>query len=233
VALVFWGDGLKRWRPVQQDDSPEVRDQYSFPDPTRPTMSPPQLTSVGSIHASQSRYDWKWLSERYDLRHKGRIGPESFTNHPEVFARLDRDHNGVITADDLDWSENSAYVRDTQLAARWQALIDRNGNGRITQEEWDALFTDASKGKGHLTLDDLRELLNPPPSSLPPTPHKPPDSVVNAVKEQSQVNSHYQGPSLGDPAPDFSLQREDGRRKIALADVLGRKPIVLIFGSFT
>jgi copper chaperone CopZ len=38
---------------------------------------------------------------------------------------------------------------------------------------------------------------------------------------------------VGEPAPDFSLVTKDGKGKIALSDYRGKKPVVLIFGSYT
>jgi hypothetical protein len=48
-----------------------------------------------------------------------------------------------------------------------------------------------------------------------------------------EIGSPYEGPRVGQPAPLFTLPTHDGTRRIALADHLGAKPVVLIFGSFT
>ncbi len=40
-------------------------------------------------------------------------------------------------------------------------------------------------------------------------------------------------PTVGDPAPDFELRDIHGEDPIRLNSFQGRKPIVLIFGSFT
>ena len=39
--------------------------------------------------------------------------------------------------------------------------------------------------------------------------------------------------SQGDIAPDFHLKTKDGKREIALSEFKGKKPVVLIFGSYT
>jgi peroxiredoxin len=41
------------------------------------------------------------------------------------------------------------------------------------------------------------------------------------------------GPRIGQRAPDFVLRTHDGKQRIALTDYLGKKPVVLVFGSFT
>ena len=40
------------------------------------------------------------------------------------------------------------------------------------------------------------------------------------------------GPEVGDPAPDFTLPTTKGA-ELALASFRGKKPVVLVFGSFT
>jgi hypothetical protein len=38
---------------------------------------------------------------------------------------------------------------------------------------------------------------------------------------------------LGGPAPDFTLVAQDGTSKVSLHDLMGKKPVVLVFGSCT
>ena len=40
-------------------------------------------------------------------------------------------------------------------------------------------------------------------------------------------------PKVGDVAPDFELHDVNGENSIRLSDFQGRKPVALIFGSFT
>ena len=40
-------------------------------------------------------------------------------------------------------------------------------------------------------------------------------------------------PKVGDIAPDFELYDTQGVKPIRLADYRGRKPVALVFGSFT
>jgi hypothetical protein len=37
----------------------------------------------------------------------------------------------------------------------------------------------------------------------------------------------------GDAAPEFDLPRQDGEGTVRLSDFRGRKPVVLVFGSYT
>ncbi len=40
-------------------------------------------------------------------------------------------------------------------------------------------------------------------------------------------------PKVGDVAPDFELRDVNGEETVRLSDFRGRKPVVLIFGSYT
>ena len=40
-------------------------------------------------------------------------------------------------------------------------------------------------------------------------------------------------PELGTLAPDFQLKSKDGRKKVRLSTFKGKKPVALIFGSYT
>jgi peroxiredoxin len=52
-----------------------------------------------------------------------------------------------------------------------------------------------------------------------------------AVAWQKKYNT--KAPRVGDPAPDFTLYDTDGKNPITLSDYQGKKPVALIFGSFT
>ena len=49
----------------------------------------------------------------------------------------------------------------------------------------------------------------------------------------SEVGSLQEGPQLNEAAPDFQLKTQDGQKTVRLADVIGSKPVVLVFGNFT
>ena len=40
-------------------------------------------------------------------------------------------------------------------------------------------------------------------------------------------------PQVGDGAPDFELRDGNGENPVRLSDFQGRKPVALVFGSFT
>src|SRR5262249_41161002 len=195
----------------------------------------------GWFHPSRSRYDWNWLAARHGLDGKGTIARQQFRGPADLFARLDRDGDGVLTADDFDSSPKSAFRRQASPATQLFQKLDTDSNGRISPAEWEALFKQLAKGKDYLTADDLRALLSPPAPGKMASQAKPPAGkgggptplLLLAGLLTGEIGSPFEGPRPGLRAPDFRLRTHDGRKEIALADYRGEKPVVLIFGSFT
>jgi EF-hand domain pair/AhpC/TSA family/EF hand len=189
----------------------------------------------GWFHAGQSRYGWEWLAQHFDTNHDGKITKDEFKGPAELFDRLDRDHDGVLTAEDFDWSDKSSFLSEARPIRKWFRTIDANSNGRISRQEWEAFFAKASKGKEYLTPDDLREMLQPPEKKEQDkkTDDDPSPLVLLKGFLTGELGSICEGPALGDRAPEFALKTQDGKQEIRLSDYQGKKPVVLIFGSFT
>ena len=51
------------------------------------------------------------------------------------------------------------------------------------------------------------------------------------MKEQLALNKL--APKTGDLAPDFTLQDISGSESVTLSDFRGKKPVALVFGSYT
>lgn len=191
----------------------------------------------GWFHPSQSRYGPSWLAVHFDADHSRSVTRKEFQGPDAFFERLDRDGDGVLTVDDFDWSDSSLFLRQASMVTRPFFFIDSNSNGRVSQEEWDAFFARMSKGKGHITPDDLRLALLPPrqrpePGQQPPQDGPTPLTLIKGLLN-GELGSMLEGPAIDQPAADFTLSTQDGKRRIALADYRGKKPVVLVFGSFT
>jgi hypothetical protein len=192
----------------------------------------------GWFKPGQSRYHWAWLAARCDTNKDGRVTPEEFTGPAEWFARLDRSRDRVLTAEDFDWSDRSPLQREAAAAGLWFRQADVNSNGRISRDEWMALFERAAKGKGYLTADDLRELFPTAPPAKPAASAQPPPDMPSKLTLirgllSGEIGSVCEGPAVGAPAPDFTLTTADGKQTITLSQFRGVKPVVLVFGSFT
>jgi Ca2+-binding EF-hand superfamily protein len=193
----------------------------------------------GWFRPSQSRYDWKWLGGKLDADGNGRITRKEFKGPDDLFDRLDRDRDGAVTAEDFDWSPSSPFVRQSGTAGQWFQAMDTSSNGRISREEWDAYFSRISKGKDHLTPEDLRLAFFPsvPAQTAGKGKDGPPPAAMQkmllANLLKGDLGSPYEGPRVGHAAPDFKLPTHDGTAQVSLSQFRGHKPVVLIFGNFT
>jgi Ca2+-binding EF-hand superfamily protein len=180
------------------------------------------------------RYGWEWLESRFDPDQDGTIRRAEFAGPAPAWDRLDRDHDGVINAADFDWSERSTWYQMARQGSRRFDLIDSDGSGRITAEEWRAFFDVVAQGKDHLTNDDLRDAM----FTIAERPRQRFASFADRVDRlkvilNGDIGSMFEGPDLGASAPDFTLATHDHRGVVRLSDYRGAKPVVLIFGSFT
>ncbi|HEV3007117.1 MAG TPA: EF-hand domain-containing protein [Pirellulales bacterium] len=186
----------------------------------------------GWFHDGQTRYGWAWLAERVDLDDDGQIDRDEFFGPAEWFERLDRNDDGQIKADDFDWSDHSEFVRQSQQARQVFRRIDPDSNGRISRAEWEAFFENAAHGSDEITPEDLRAAFNPP---APPGASDDGPSPLTILKGlwDGELGSFHEGPAVGGRAPDFEMPTFDGRGRLRLSELYRRKPVVVIFGSFT
>jgi Ca2+-binding EF-hand superfamily protein len=189
---------------------------------------------VGWFHPGQSRYGWDWLATKYDKDHDGEITREEFKGPAELFDRLDRDGDGVLTAEDFDWSKDSPFLKEFQPIRKWFRAIDANSNGRVSKNEWQEFFTKAAKGKDYITPEDLRLMVQPPEKKDDKKDDDEPSPwLLLKGFATGELGSIYEGPTMGEKAPEFSLRTQDGNQEYRLSQYRGKKPVVLIFGSFT
>jgi Ca2+-binding EF-hand superfamily protein len=187
----------------------------------------------GWYDPSRRALDWEWLAARFDANRDGFIAREELKGAAKFFDVLDRDRDGVISREDLDWSQTSAWVRSDALSLRFFRAIDANGNGRITEEEWLAMFKKLAKERNHFNAEDMRD-------AFVASDRRGGAKGKRAFKEnwlrclvEGDLGSPFEGPRPGQVAPDFTLPTADGKKQITLSDYRGKKPVVLIFGSFT
>jgi hypothetical protein len=184
----------------------------------------------GWFHPGQSRYGWQWLAARHHKEKNGTITAKEFQGPAAWFKRLDRNRDGVLSAADFDERALAKPSPATMLFS----MIDGNSNGRISKAEWEEFFNKLAKEKGYLTPNDLRDALQPPPPKTKGPPKGAPTTMVlleGLLK--GELGSAFEGPKVGQKAPNFTLKTHDGKQDITLSDYQGKKPVVLIFGSFT
>ena len=138
------------------------------------------------------------------------------------------------------------------------ARMDRNGNGTIERGELDRTLADATPlpggsppevPEGVHVYDSLLVLLDRDGSrdlSLPEVEAFRERMIARAMAERERAEREKakrasgdgppqrpEGPAVGEAAPDFTLASQDGARRVTLSDYRGKRPVVLIFGSWT
>ncbi len=188
----------------------------------------------GWFGPAESRLDWKWLAEQHKVDPaKGSITKATYCGPAPLFAKLDRDGDGRIVAGDFDWSDRNPFVIQSGMVTRTFRRMDASGDGKLTKEELDAFLKRAASGKDHLTLDDLRAaLLTTGPGGFFPGDEPTISGLVRALYA-GEIGSIHEGPKVGAAAPDFTLKTMDGKEKVRLSKLIGKKPVVLVFGNFT
>lgn len=185
---------------------------------------------VGWYDPSQRRHDWAWLAARFPVDAEGRIVRSRFPATFTAFDRLDRNRDGALTAADLDWSEHSDWVRLDAQALRLLRAIDSDGNGQVAEEEWLAFYKKLASARGHLSTAELHEALAGGDRGRG---RKVSTDVWLRCLLAGDLGSPFSGPGVGQEAPDFTLPTHDGTRQVTLSEFRGKKPVVLVFGSFT
>ncbi len=179
---------------------------------------------------AQTRFDWESTRKRFDRDGNGRIARQEFPGGDADFARLDRDHDKALSAADFDFSASSLAPSPGALVF---SRVDRDGNGKITRDELDAFFRAAdSGGQGFLSLADMQEVFDQPPRTSGNSGLPSKATLVRGLFRQ-EIGSLQAGPRLDETAPDFTLKTNDGKGEITLSKLIGPKPLVLVFGSFT
>jgi len=87
------------------------------------------------------------------------------------------------------------------------------------------------EGKAFANGDEFFKSLWMWPGKTPPTVTvRRSDADVEIKAGLAELDAK---PAVGEAAPDFTLKTPDGKSEVKLADLVGKKPAFLIFGSWT
>lgn len=211
---------------------------------TKPPESVRMLVSIlrgsqmgpndGWFGPAQSRYSYGWLAQKCGAEPAaGPIPRAKFPGGDPHFARLDRDKNGAISPEELDWSDRNPLIQVGTMATRIFRRLDGQADGRLTKEELQQFFDRVAAGKDHVTADDFRDaMIAGMTSGFQPGDAPAPSTLVRGLFA-GEIGSLQEGPAVGQAAPNFVLKSVDGQQSIELAKRVGTKPVVLVFGNFT
>ena len=202
---------------------------------------------------STKRFDWNWLSERFDTNKDDTVDrdelPSDVAKADQLFERLDRDNDGKLMPADFDYTDpnpatmfmNIGAMKD-RMSSQLFGRLDTDSNGRVTMEELAEFFHYGDKEElEFLSPEDLRFAIDEPLSKKRDSEpeHNPasagPSTPAAALKMflRGDLGWLTSGPQVGDIAPDFTLPTHDGTASVTLSDSFGKRPVVLVFGSFT
>ena len=183
---------------------------------------------------AQTRFNWKSTRTALDANGDDSISLAEFSGPDADFAHLDRNRDGILNAPDFDFT---AQGPGTAAASMLFNRADKDGNGKVTRDELDALFaaTD-SNGLGFLSLADFQESFDrrsPGLRGSPGGPDGPTRWTFLRTFLRKEMGPYPAGPALNELAPDFTLKRVNSQDEVALSQVVGPKPVVLVFGNYT
>lgn len=151
---------------------------------------------------------WDYLSRQYDADRDGRITPAEHGRGEQAFANLDRNRDGVITREDL-----AVTVRRPGAGTR--------GAARPTRREELAL-----PKVGDVAPDfELPRLA--PPEVVAPEPATPATPATSDAKPDARADAR------ADATPDAKPQPTPQPQLVKLSSFAGKRPVALIFGSYT
>ena len=182
---------------------------------------------------TQTRFDWDATRKRYDRDGDGKIARGEFPGSDADFARLDRDHDKALTAADFDFSASALRRRPARCSSACRPRRQRQDHARGTRR----ILQGRRQRRPGLPVA-LRPAGGVQPAAgvglgLRPAqagPRRPRSSAASSARRSARSSP---GPRLDESAPDFTLKTNDGKAEITLSKLVGPKPVVLIFGSFT
>ena len=188
----------------------------------------------GWFGGARSQFDFGTLVERWGEPNEGAFAVESLSDPEDLLARLDRNRDGSISEDDLDWSDENPWVQRAYMANRVFRRLDGAGDGQLSREELLAFFDRARGEEETLSYENFRDALIGGGSSGGGSPSDTP-SVETLLKglASGEVGSLQEGPPVGEMAPDFTLPTLDGKGAFSLSSLVGQKPTVIVFGNYT
>ncbi len=188
----------------------------------------------GWFGPARSKFGFESLVQRWGPPTEGGFRLDTLSDPVEWLARLDRNHDGRITADDLDWSDENSWVQQSYLANRFFRRLNTTGDGKLSAEEWQAFFDNARGQEESLSYEAFRDALigGSPAGGFRPG-DAPSMEILLKGLANGEIGSLQEGPHPGEVAPDFTLPTLDGTGPLSLSSLVGEKPTVLVFGNYT
>lgn len=171
------------------------------------------------------------LLERFDTNGDGKLTQEEVRGPvARRFNRLDRNSDGLLTAEDLPAVRPAPAGSGRFNAATILKRFDADRNGLLEGDELPPplqrrLATIDQNEDGKLSRDELEQFR---PSNRDENT-QPGEKITPPAKGERYADTL----KAGDQAPDFTLPAQGKAGEVTLSSFKGKKPVVLVFGSYT
>ena len=194
---------------------------------------------AGWYRPSEDLRGWDWLRERFDQDGDGRVSRSEMGQAGRHMVALDENGDEVITSLDFETGDRLGGKGKDPSVAIFR-LLDEDRNARVSWDELSWFFQKADRRKqGFISRKDLARVLEGVfpaaggEGEREDVEHHPSRWGLLERFFDRELGSFREGPALGAPAPDFELALVRGGRTVRLSDARGKKPVILVFGSFT
>jgi hypothetical protein len=128
-----------------------------------------------------------------------------------ALARFDKNRDGFLDRSEV----------PEPMAQRFKE-VDLDGDGKLSARELGQAPRPGRRGPGGRRGG---------PATRPAT--RPGDRPGEIITPAAQGERHPDTLKVGDPAPDFTLPDPTGKKEVTLSGFRGKRPVVLIFASYT
>jgi len=208
------------------------------------------LAAASALPAQESTAQrvWDVVRQKSDANNDGQITRAEWKRGAKRFERLDKNKDGVITQADFVQKRSRgrrgrptpafvfSFLMDTdksgsvdlQEVKGWVKKHDQNKDGQITADE----VTPARAGRFVVRMLDKDESQSVSLAEFTTAFQKEAkNGIIKASRRGRRRPS--KAPKVGEVAPDFTLKYKDGVHTATLSSFKGKKPVALIFGSYT
>ena len=209
------------------------------------------LASAGLVLAAESESAAKQRSgqrgrpaqilAQYDKNGDGFLEKDEFPQRMlDRFQQMDADSDGKVSLEELrrvaGLGANGRPAANPSTAEKDSLLgyLDTSGDGELSAEEIAAaaerLGTLDKNEDGKLDRDELAPLSRPAAGNNGGRNRGKPGEIITPAAKGERIADKLK---VGDVAPEFSLPRLSGKGAVSLAALRNKKPVVLIFASYT
>ncbi len=213
------------------------------------------LVSVAAAQERRPDSAWDLIAREHDHDKDGAVSAEEYSRGEARFRRLDRDGDGKLTPADFEGgSRRGPRARGPEAMrprilgrllgvgedrpfelegfAAWfgeqdgndDRILDLDEIGFDRRAEMMLRILDVD-GSGALEFDELEGVAKGADADR--------DGKISAAEIRGGRGSRSAAPSVGKRAPDFDLPYKTGDETAKLSSFAGKRPVALIFGSYT